>query len=185
MVTLLVAIFFKSDYATIAGGLNNSVTRESDYPFIGGGKNNDASYMAVVGGGYGNSAGDAGAVVGGGTDNNAGFYSFVGGGQNHKTGYFSVVGGGVGNTASAEYGQYSFVGGGEGNEAWGSYSIAMGRNAKANTEQSCVINLLKKKVATSTKVSEFLVSSKYFTIHIGSTKVTIDKKKKLKSSRIY
>mmetsp|Transcript_58169 Transcript_58169/g.65938 ORF Transcript_58169/g.65938 Transcript_58169/m.65938 type:complete len:131 (+) Transcript_58169:349-741(+) len=60
----------------------------------------------------------------------------------------------------------------------------MGKNAKAETDQSCVINLLPEKVASSTKVGEFLVSSnsfhvrssKSFTIRIGSKKVTIDKK---------
>mmetsp|Transcript_7115 Transcript_7115/g.8237 ORF Transcript_7115/g.8237 Transcript_7115/m.8237 type:complete len:123 (-) Transcript_7115:204-572(-) len=52
----------------------------------------------------------------------------------------------------------------------------MGKNAKAETDQSCVINLLPEKVASSTKVGEFLVSSKAFTIRIGSKKVTIDKK---------
>mmetsp|Transcript_7120 Transcript_7120/g.8244 ORF Transcript_7120/g.8244 Transcript_7120/m.8244 type:complete len:131 (-) Transcript_7120:204-596(-) len=59
----------------------------------------------------------------------------------------------------------------------------MGKNAKAETDQSCVINLLPEKVASSTKVGEFLVSSKSFhvsssksfTIRIGSKKVTINK----------
>merc|ERR1712194_224520 len=68
-----------------------------------------------------------------------------------------------------------FVGGGSGNTANGDHSIAMGKNAKAETDQSCVINLLPEKLVYSTKVGEFLVSSKAFTIRIGSKKVTINK----------
>ena len=89
------------------------------------------------------------------------------------------MGGGYNNTAA---GDRSFVGGRYGNTANGDYSIAMGKNAKAETDQSCVINLLPEKVASSTKVGEFLVSSnsfhvssKSFTIRIGSKKVTINK----------
>lgn len=82
-----------------------------------------------------------------------------------------MVGAGFANTAS---GDRSFVGGGSSNTANGDYSIAMGINAKAETDRSCVINL-SDKVASSTKESEFLVSSKSFTIRIGSKKVTINK----------
>merc|ERR1712194_653571 len=84
-----------------------------------------------------------------------------------------TVGGGYDNTAN---GVSSFIGGGSGNTANGDHSIAMCKNAKAETDQSCVINLLPEKEASSTKVGEFLVSSKAFTIRIGSKKVTIDKK---------
>merc|ERR1712238_83256 len=81
------------------------------------------------------------------------------------------VAAGFANTAS---GDRSFVGGGSSNNANGDFSIAMGTNANAETDRSCVINL-SEKVASSTKVGEFLVSSQSFTIQIGSKKVTISK----------
>jgi len=115
------------------------------------------------------------SIVGGGIENNAiGVGSTIGGGEdNDATGDFSAVSGGIFNSAT---GDFSYIGGGKFNEASGKFSIAMGINASAKKERSLVINLDKRKRASSKKVGEFLVSSTSFRLQIGNKEVTINKK---------
>jgi len=162
------------DQAFIGLGTSNDAT--GAYTVIGGGSYNiaNATHASILGGFENTASGQESTISGGDANIASAFASTVGGGyDNTASGYSSTVSGGGGNVAS---GIASMVGGGSGNTANGDHSIAMGKNAKAETDQSCVINLLPEKVASSTKVGEFLVSSKSFTIRIGSKKVTIDKK---------
>eukprot|EP00751_Fragilariopsis_kerguelensis_P028816 CAMPEP_0170922484 /NCGR_PEP_ID=MMETSP0735-20130129/10477_1 /TAXON_ID=186038 /ORGANISM="Fragilariopsis kerguelensis, Strain L26-C5" /LENGTH=362 /DNA_ID=CAMNT_0011321905 /DNA_START=51 /DNA_END=1139 /DNA_ORIENTATION=+ len=162
------------DQAFIGLGTSNDAT--GAYTVIGGGSYNiaNATHASILGGFENTASGQESTISGGDANIASAFASTVGGGyDNTASGYSSTVSGGGGNVAS---GIASMVGGGSGNTANGDYSIAMGIDAKAETDLSCVINLLPGKVASSTKVGEFLVSSKAFTIRIGSKKVTIDKK---------
>lgn len=119
----------------------------------GGNVNRVTDDYGVVGGGYGNGAGDmAGgtndrpyATVGGGMDNYAaGSYSFVGGGTgNRALGLETTIAGGAGNSANNIFatvagggsntadGYAATVPGGVNNTATGNYSFAAGFRAKA------------------------------------------------------
>jgi hypothetical protein len=98
------------DFATIVGGLSNTV--RGDYGFIGGGQNNIVGRTAsAICGGAQNQATNDYSFVGGGYQNQAlGVYSGVAGGdENTVIGHYSFVGGGSGNNVSDDF---SFIGGG-------------------------------------------------------------------------
>ncbi|MGH2724648.1 MAG: tail fiber domain-containing protein, partial [Actinomycetota bacterium] len=111
------------DYGVVAGGRNNRAGND-------GGTTSDRS-SATVGGGSGNTASGQVSTVGGGSANTAsGFIATVaGGGGNIADGPVATVGGGTANAAS---GIDATVPGGNGNTAAGNFSLAAGRQAKAN-----------------------------------------------------
>jgi len=90
--------------------------------FVAGQDNVASGSFATISGGYRNEASNSNAVIGGGIDNTA-------------SGTQSVIGGGIDNTAS---GWGSTVPGGAYNVAQGDYSLAAGRQAKANHPGSFV-----------------------------------------------
>jgi trimeric autotransporter adhesin len=107
----------------IGGGQQNINLRK--YAVICGGWSNNASgYLAFVGGGGNDGAGDLGNMASGEAS------SVVGGSQNAASGWLSAVGGGGGNTASA---QGATVPGGLNNSASGDFSgISGGLGNAAN-----------------------------------------------------
>lgn len=115
-----------SDYSTIAGGTQNTITGST--ATIGGGRVNTAAATATVAGGSTNAATGATSTIGGGFghtgsgDNSA----IAGGYQNTASGNAASVGGGQANTAS---GQGAAVPGGRDNKAVTAYSVASGRGA--------------------------------------------------------
>jgi hypothetical protein len=73
-------------YATLGGGINNTVS----------------GFGAAILGGGTNTASVTYGAIGGGTSNNVGSYSYLGGGQsNSGLGYFNFVGGGFTNTGTS------------------------------------------------------------------------------------
>lgn len=99
----------QAEYATISGGLNNTVTAQ--YSTIGGGRFNTSIYIdATVSGGFANMSSSIGASVGGGRFNtNSGGYAMIGGGESNAcSGFYATIPGGSGNTAA---GQSSFAAG--------------------------------------------------------------------------
>jgi hypothetical protein len=122
--------------STVGGGTLNAASGTS--VTVGGGYDNTASGgYATVGGGELNTANGNYVTVAGGYDNTASdLYSTVGGGrQNTASGHCATVGGGGENTASASY---ATVPGGRMNAATGTYSLAGGRQAKADHEGAFV-----------------------------------------------
>jgi hypothetical protein len=135
----------------VGGGNDNTANENSSFvgggqlniasgvlSFLGGGDTNTASgAKSFVGGGFSSLASGLQSFVGGGNDNTASENSsFVGGGQfNTASGILSFVGGGNTNLAS---GLQSFIGGGESNIAAGQSSVAMGKFAQANHNNSFV-----------------------------------------------
>ncbi len=134
-------------YATIAGGRNNtSSTYDS---FVGGGTTNNASgYQSTICGGISNTATTNSATVcGGNTNHSTGSFCFIGSGYaNTASGPKSSIVGGRGNVASAGYSSilggykntastsyYTAVIAGKYNTASGTYAIVLGgTRAKAN-----------------------------------------------------
>jgi len=130
--------------AIIGGGGNNMAT--GAYSHIGGGSSNQADgNNSAVGGGWTNHAEADYSTVGGGQDNYAtDAYCFVGGGRNNYAGdgagdqnsaYYATVGGGFQNHA---YGRYSTVAGGNNCTAYGQFSFAAGKMAKAKHDGTFV-----------------------------------------------
>ncbi len=110
-----------ADYATIGGGMGNSIEANGRQSTIGGGLDNQVQGLAdrsTIAGGDGNIVSNALATVAGGLWNTAGGqYSTVGGGElNLATDSHAMVGGGWGNIASD---QGASVAGGLGNKATG------------------------------------------------------------------
>lgn len=150
-----------SDYATIAGGRDNSLDQAANSSSIGGGYQNVISsglYSGIaggysneitqnyahIGGGYNNTVTQFYGTISGGRDNQATAQgSTVGGGRNsHAAGDFSVVAGGGGATAAdanVASGLQSFIGGGRDNQAMEDFSIvAGGSNNIANGDRATV-----------------------------------------------
>jgi hypothetical protein len=122
--------------ATVGGGGNNKATGEA--ATVGGGAANHADReAATVGGGEANQAIESLATVGGGGGNTAfEVAATVGGGNlNHASGTGSFVGGGFTNTAG---GLAAIIPGGDHNTAQGDWSLAAGRQAKADTQGAFV-----------------------------------------------
>jgi hypothetical protein len=130
---------------TVGGGIRNAAS-DVDTTICGGVDNSASGFIATVGGGDTNTASGQYATVGGGQDNTAvGHFATVGGGEGNFAGgnhavvaggnsnvavtYYAAVGGGQNNVAS---GDYSTVPGGSGNSARNFWTLAAGRNAKAN-----------------------------------------------------
>ncbi len=131
-----------SNYATISGGLANSVTGSSG-GYVGGGESNTA------GGDY--------ATVSGGISNTALTQSVVAGGvSNIANGFDSAVGGGANNTAG---GSYSAVPGGNLNVAGGATSLAAGNRAKATHDGSFVWGDSVAADVTTTADNQFVIRS--------------------------
>ena len=133
------ANFIAGDFGAIGGGQQNTIGT-SRAATIGGGQLNtiqDAAFDAVVAGGQGNTirAGSY-SVIGGGLQNSMdgnGTGSSIGGGSFNLMASnvsSSVISGGY-NNAISNNAQYATVPGGYQNVAWGSYSLAAGRQAKA------------------------------------------------------
>ena len=135
--------------ATISGGGDTGDPNEAlaSFATVGGGVGNTAGGSnATVGGGRENRANGTSSAIGGGERNSAAQYATVAGGRDNAASRFdSTVAGGIRNTASgpnaavggggdnvAGSGAYATVPGGFGNEATGIYSLAAGRQAKAN-----------------------------------------------------
>lgn len=107
------------DYATIAGGHDNTAAEygstvsggennvtSGSYSVVGGGAENAAtSFVSTVSGGYKNSAsGDRATVGGGGSDTASGAHATVGGGVgNLASGDGATIAGGSSNTAAGDY----------------------------------------------------------------------------------
>ena len=132
------------DHASVGGGLNNAAV--GLHSFIGGGANNSAGDSeATVAGGWGNNATGWVSTIAGGVYNIAsGAGSFVGGGGkpgagpesgNVASGPMTAVAGGYHNIAG---GDYAAIPGGFSNNATGQFSLAAGRQAKANHDGSFV-----------------------------------------------
>lgn len=120
-----------ANFATISGGLGNTVWGDSS--FIGGGLNNmifAGAEAVVIGGGRYNTNSASFTTVGGGELNQTQReYSTVGGGGgNNAYGLASTVAGGYENLAA---GNFASVPGGWSNAALGDYSLAAGNHAKA------------------------------------------------------
>jgi len=146
----------------IGGYGGNSVIGSVEGATIGGGGqagtiNRASADFATVGGGEGNSSLGFAATIGGGETNAAlGFAATIGGGANNVAGNvagnanFATVGGGIANTASNEHatvsggiantasGKRATVPGGNANTAAGDYSLAAGRQAKADHDGAFV-----------------------------------------------
>jgi hypothetical protein len=175
----------KGQYATIAGGANN--TASDQYTTVGGGFTNSATgpYATVPGGDSNVASGDR-ATVGGGGDNTAsGLLSMIGGGFNNTangdratvgggdnniaTAFHATVAGGFNNTASGERATvgggtvnsatntYATVPGGRLNVAGGQYSLAAGRRAKAIHDGAFVWGDSTDADFTSTGNNQFLI----------------------------
>jgi hypothetical protein len=137
-----------SAQTTIGGGYQNNIGANSWVATIGGGRDNnigDASDWATIGGGWRNDIGSSSwnATIGGGYDNDIGDsspYAFIGGGEGNDIGdssYRATIGGGHGNIIS-DTAPYATIPGGDDNEAWGDYSFAAGRRAKAEHDGAFV-----------------------------------------------
>lgn len=146
----------EANYATIAGGNNNSVFSATT-SFIGGGANNSAAAsLSVIGGGWFNSTSETSgvSVIAGGYDNDIDSpFAFIGGGFNNQvnTSNYAAIAGGSQNRVSDSGGaigggQQNVAGndnnnpldaidatvpGGTSNVASASYSFAAGHNAHA------------------------------------------------------
>jgi len=132
--------------STIGGGYDNQIQSGASYSLVGGGFNNQIQtncYYSFIGGGYDNQIQVAGGtsaqagVIGGGTANIIeayGYYSVIAGGNGNRIQYNgdqAVIGGGYGNLIGTNA-DYSTIPGGYLNAANGMYSLAAGRQAKAN-----------------------------------------------------
>lgn len=155
--------------STIVGGNRNWIQETKTSPdgtigcaIAGGGRNTAAGVGSFIGGGQQNTATSGEyATVGGGRRNvveTLGKVGFIGGGENNLADKkFATILGGQGNKAG---GMFATVLGGENNQASGDKSIAIGRQAKARTEKSIVINLTRfNQPASSTKAKEFVMRS--------------------------
>jgi hypothetical protein len=125
--------------STISGGGYNVIQAQANSATIGGGDGNRISFsaqFATIGGGQTNTIQDSGyhATIGGGWQNtiqtNATVSTIAGGFKNTIQSYanFSAIGGGAGNLIT---GQRATIPGGENNAAYGNYSFAAGRQARA------------------------------------------------------
>lgn len=127
------------NFGAIGGGQDNSIG-DAPAATIGGGERNtiqDAASHAVIAGGQGNTIGSGGnSTIGGGLQNSMAVNvssSIIGGGAFNRiasNASFSVISGGNDNAISNNA-QYATVPGGSQNVAWGNYSLAAGRQAKA------------------------------------------------------
>jgi hypothetical protein len=117
--------------ATIGGGYTNAA-RGSRATIAGGDSNNASGSLASIGGGFGNVASAGGTTIGGGLSNIANaLETTVSGGVNNTASYsYSVVSGGQGNTAS---GLAATVSGGDSNAAIYGYSTISGGGDNAVT----------------------------------------------------
>lgn len=125
-----------ASYATLSGGLNNSISSGATYGVIAGGQANAinaAADHAFIGGGRENVVGADYATIVGGYSNDMSSvnsnYGFIGGGENNEIqSDYSVVAGGQGNTAGAAagVGPYSTVVGGQTNLAANSHAFVGG-----------------------------------------------------------
>jgi hypothetical protein len=144
-----------TDVSVISGGYNNHIDGWGGT--IGGGANNQISGINTntIAGGYGNYVGGDANTIAGGANNQvlASDNAFIGGGLLNSTyGPFSTITGGISNTIEIT-GTYAVIGGGqenvisgyaatipggENNTAAGDFSLAAGKNAKANHKGSFV-----------------------------------------------
>ena len=120
-----------ANFATISGGLGNSVWGDSS--LIGGGLNNAilaGAELSFIGGGRANTNIGSFSVVGGGELNLAqNEYVTVGGGSgNNAYGLAATIAGGYENLAA---GSFASIPGGWANAARGDYSLAAGNHADA------------------------------------------------------
>jgi hypothetical protein len=111
------SIGFAAGYSVLGGGQQNSISANADHSFIGGGNGNKVQYLgSVIGGGAGNSLGEAYSFIGGGSQNsmaNGQMSALVGGfGNNIQNAYYAFLGGGLNNTNGAND---AFLGGGSQN----------------------------------------------------------------------
>jgi len=103
-----------SHFASIVGGLNNSIYAR--YAAIGGGHSNviqSPGYYSAIGGGMSNEINGNLGTIAGGYDNwiKTGGWSFIGGGSGNDTnGSINTIAGGVDNWSNT--GAYTFIGGG-------------------------------------------------------------------------
>jgi hypothetical protein len=129
-----------ADYASIGGGLGNTIHDFSFAATIGGGAFNTIrtnSFYGTIGGGLANMVEDfvLDGTIGGGENNLIGanaWYSTIGGGQVNRilaNATYGTIGGGFANIVS---GSSATVPGGRQNEARGANSFAAGLRAKAN-----------------------------------------------------
>jgi hypothetical protein len=151
-----------SDWVTISGGLENSISTNSNTSTISGGWQNQIganTSQGTIGGGSQNRMGgnSYGSTIAGGTDNqvqdNAWRATIGGGAYNSVAAIFSgtvsggtsnqltasasqsVISGGQSNTVTAQWGM---IPGGRNNAVSGDYSLAAGRRARANNSGSFV-----------------------------------------------
>jgi hypothetical protein len=151
-----------SDWVTISGGLNNSISTNSNNSTISGGWQNQIganTSQGTIGGGAQNRMGGSsyGSTIAGGTDNqvqNNAWRATIGGGaynsiaaifsgtvaggtsnQLTATASQSVISGGQSNTITAQWGT---IPGGRNNAVSGDYSLAAGRRARASNSGSFV-----------------------------------------------
>jgi hypothetical protein len=135
------AIF--ASFATVAGGLDNSIGTGARYSAIGGGRNNkiaDGSRYATIAGGTDNDIGTNStySAIGGGWGNyiaDGSLYATIAGGLGNDIGaisWSSAIGGGDANNI-ADNSQYATIPGGRDNAVGlnASYAFAAGQRAKA------------------------------------------------------
>ncbi|MEA3334575.1 MAG: hypothetical protein U9R25_01605 [Chloroflexota bacterium] len=114
----------KGSQATVSGGAGNNAS--NSYATVSGGGFNVASgFVATVGGGsYNEAPGENATVSGGDGGIAAGDYATVGGGRSNQASVdYATVGGGRSNQASVDY---ATVGGGRSNQATGNYATIAG-----------------------------------------------------------
>ena len=151
--------------AVVSGGYRN-VTGGA-YGVIGGGSHNTAAFTGTtVSGGEYNTASAYWSAIGGGADNTASGdgATVAGGGHNLAEGFGATVGGGERNTASISEldipdseGRYATVPGGFQNGAYGNYSFAAGRQAKAIYQGAFVWGDATAADLSSTAENQFIV----------------------------
>merc|ERR1711957_1118479 len=162
---------------TILGGSRNSICDEcTDSTIVGGASNGiGGSESGTIGGGSFNFIeADFCTIVGG--QNNACFAEngVIGGGKGNTVGGdYAVIGGGQDNVAE---GKGSTIPGGRNNRANGDFSIAFGRNARANDDQSLVINLQTGDgKLSSTGKKTWTSAAKRYIFQIGNQQAIINK----------
>jgi hypothetical protein len=129
----------EGNWATIGGGISNTITVDAPEATIGGGYANVANGLdTTVGGGTHNTAsGDFATISGGDANTASGVSAAVGGGVDNAASLeFTTVGGGTNNTAS---GASATVGGGHTNTASYTHTtVAGGYNNTASGDSSTI-----------------------------------------------
>jgi hypothetical protein len=146
-------------YGTIAGGQRNRA--ENEYATVAGGSDNSASGSAAsIGGGFGNGASKNYATVGGGTGNTAdGQYATIGGGgTNVVTATYGTIAGGFGNVVTTTAAAGTIPGGLQ-NYVGGSFSLAAGRQARAEHTGTFVWSDSSATAFSSTGPDQFLINA--------------------------